>query len=196
MRGAILDNPRDEARMKATPTAIEGVLVIEPKVFGDTRGFFFESYNEEAFAAATGQRVAFVQDNHSRSGRGVLRGLHWQEAPHAQGKLVRVTRGAVFDVAVDIRRGSPTFGRWVGAELSGENHRQLWIAPGLAHGFMVVSESADFLYKTTAYYAPASERCIRWDDADLAIAWPDLGMTPLVSAKDAAGLSFAAFLAG
>ncbi len=178
--------------MKVIPTAIDGVLVIEPKVFGDARGFFFESFNAQAFAAATGARAPFVQDNHSRSARGVLRGLHWQEAPYSQGKLVRVTRGAVFDVAVDIRPESPTFGRWFGTELSGDNHRQLWIAAGLAHGFLVVSESADFLYKTTAYYAPAAERTIRWDDADLAIAWPDVGVAPIVSAKDAAGLSFAA----
>jgi dTDP-4-dehydrorhamnose 3,5-epimerase len=182
--------------MKVTPTAIDGVLVIEPKVFGDARGFFFESFNEQAFAAATGEHAPFVQDNHSRSARGVLRGLHWQDAPHGQGKLVRVTNGAVFDVAVDIRRQSATFGRWFGTELSGENHRQVWIAPGLAHGFLVVSDSADFLYKTTAYYAPAAERTIRWNDADLAIAWPDVGIAPIVSAKDATGLSFAALRDG
>jgi dTDP-4-dehydrorhamnose 3,5-epimerase len=181
--------------MKVIPTAIDGVLVLEPKVFGDVRGFFFESFNEQAFAAATGVHAPFVQDNHSRSARGVLRGLHWQDAPYGQGKLVRVASGAVFDVVVDIRPASPTCGRWFGAELSGDNHRQLWIAPGLAHGFLVVSESADFLYKTTAYYAPAAERTIRWDDADLAIAWPDAGVAPIVSAKDAAGLSFAAFRA-
>jgi dTDP-4-dehydrorhamnose 3,5-epimerase len=179
--------------MKANATAIDGVFVIEPKVFGDARGFFLESFNEDAFAAATGQRVAFVQDNHSRSARGVLRGLHWQEEPHAQGKLVRVTSGAVFDVAVDLRRASPTFGRWTGAELSGDNHRQMWIPPGLAHGFLVLGESADFLYKTTAYYAPTAERAIRWDDPELAIAWPDIGMAPIVSTKDAAGISFAEF---
>jgi dTDP-4-dehydrorhamnose 3,5-epimerase len=181
--------------MKAIPTTIEGVFLIEPKVFGDSRGFFLESFNEAAFAAATGQHVAFVQDNHSRSGRGVLRGLHWQEPPHAQGKLVRVTTGAVFDVAVDLRRESPTFGRWFGGELSGDNHRQLWIPAGLAHGFLVLSESADFLYKTTDYYAPSSERAIRWDDPELAVGWPDLGTTPSISAKDAAASSFAAFRA-
>ena len=176
----------------ATPTAIADVMVLQPKVFGDARGFFFESFNERAFREATCCTLPFVQDNHSRSARGVLRGLHAQDAPHAQGKLVRVTQGAVFDVAVDIRRGSPTFGRWVGVELSGANHKQLWIPPGLAHGFLVVSESADFLYKTTDYYAPQAERTIRWDDAELAIAWPDVGMAPLVSAKDAAGAAFAA----
>jgi dTDP-4-dehydrorhamnose 3,5-epimerase len=179
--------------MKTTATAIEGVVVIEPKVFGDARGFFFEDYNQAAFDAALGQPVRFVQDNHSHSSRGVLRGLHWQEAPYAQGKLVRVVSGAVFDVAVDIRSGSPTFGRWIGIELSAENRRELWIAPGLAHGFVVLSETTDFLYKTTAYYAPAAERALRWDDPDLGIDWPDLGMAPIVSAKDAAGLSFAAW---
>ena len=177
--------------LKVTPTAIEGVLIVEPVVFGDARGFFFESFNAEAFAAATGSPASFVQDNHSRSARGVLRGLHYQVAPHAQGKLVRVTEGAVFDVAVDIRPGSATFGRWVGVELNGANHRQLWVPAGLAHGFMVISETADFLYKTTGYYAPAAERCIRWDDPDLAIAWPDIGGPPRVSAKDAAGAPFA-----
>jgi dTDP-4-dehydrorhamnose 3,5-epimerase len=177
--------------MKASPTNIDGVVVIEPVVFGDARGFFLESYVLQTFDAAVGRRVDFVQDNHSRSPRGVLRGLHWQDAPHAQGKLVRVSNGAVFDVAVDIRIGSPTFGRWFGIELSGANHRQLWIAPGLAHGFLVLSESADFLYKATDYYAPAAEQTIRWDDPDLAIAWPDLGMAPIVSAKDAAGAAFA-----
>ena len=177
--------------MKATPTDIDGVLVIEPKVFGDARGFFLESFNQQAFDAALGRHVEFVQDNHSRSPRGVLRGLHWQQAPHAQGKLVRVTNGAVFDVAVDIRIGSPTCGRWFGIKLSAANHRQLWIAPGLAHGFLVLSESADVLYKTTAYYAPAAERTIRWDDADLAIDWPDVGVAAIVSAKDGAGAAFA-----
>ena len=166
------------ATMQATPTDIDGVIVFEPKVFGDARGFFLESFRQQAFDAAIGRHVEFVQDNHSRSPRGVLRGLHWQEAPHAQGKLVRVSRGSVFDVAVDIRRGSPTFGRWFGIELSDANQRQLWIAPGLAHGFLVTSESADFLYKTTAYYAPEVERAIRWDDPDLKIAWPDVGMAP------------------
>lgn len=172
--------------MKATPTAIPDVLLIEPKVFGDERGFFLESFNQKAFDAAVGRHVAFVQDNHSRSARGVLRGLHYQLPPHAQGKLVRVTRGAVYDVAVDIRPDSPTYGRWVGVELSGENHRQLWIPPGLAHGFLVTSESADFLYKTTEFYTPAAERAIRWNDPALAIEWPLAGLTPTLSAKDLA----------
>ena len=183
------------ASLKATATGIEGVLIVEPKVFGDSRGFFLESYNEQSFADAIGERVTFVQDNHSRSERGVLRGLHWQEPPFEQGKLVRVTSGNVLDVAVDIRRGSPTFGRSVAVELSEENHRQLWIAPGLAHGFLVLSEWADFLYKATTYYHPAAERAIRWDDPDLSIPWPDIGSAPLVSAKDAAAMSFDAFRA-
>jgi len=175
--------------MKATPTAIPDVLIIEPKVFGDSRGFFFESFNQAAFDAAAGQPAGFVQDNHSRSARGVLRGLHYQ-IQKPQGKLVRVVRGAVFDVAVDIRRASPTFGRWVGVELTEDNHRQLWVPPGFAHGFVVTSESADFLYKTTEFYAPAHERAILWNDADLGIDWPDLGMAPLLSAKDAAASPF------
>jgi dTDP-4-dehydrorhamnose 3,5-epimerase len=170
--------------MKVTPTLIPDVLVLEPKVFGDARGFFMESFNQQAFNDAVGHAVAFVQDNHSRSAKGVLRGLHYQLPPHAQGKLVRVTQGAVFDVAVDVRPGSATFGRWVGVELSGENHKQMWIPPGLAHGFLVLSESADFLYKTTDYYAPQAERSLHWADATLAIAWPDVGMAPTLSAKD------------
>jgi len=172
--------------MKAIQTDIEGVLILEPQVFGDARGFFMESFNAQAFNALVGHEVSFVQDNHSRSAKGVLRGLHFQKAPHAQGKLVRVTAGAVFDVAVDIRKDSPSFGRWVGVELSADNHRQFWIPPGLAHGFLVLSDSADFLYKTTDYYAPQAEGALRWDDPDLAIAWPDIGMTPQLSAKDAA----------
>lgn len=172
--------------MKVTPTAIEGVLIIEPKVFGDERGFFFESFNQRAFNEAVGHTVDFVQDNHSRSAKGVLRGLHFQRPPHAQGKLVRVTQGSVFDVVVDIRPDSATFGRWVGVELSGVNHRQMWIPAGLAHGFLVTSNSADFLYKTTDYYRPESEGSVRWDDPDLAIAWPLEGITPALSAKDAA----------
>jgi dTDP-4-dehydrorhamnose 3,5-epimerase len=172
--------------MRIEKTAIEGVLILEPKVFGDARGFFLESFNQRLFDEAVGAPVQFVQDNHSRSVRGVLRGLHFQRPPHAQGKLVRVTAGAVFDVAVDIRRDSPTFGRWVGAELSADNHRQLWIPAGLAHGFVVLSESADFLYKATDYYAPQAEDAIRWDDPDLAIAWPDTGAAPSLSGKDAA----------
>ena len=173
--------------MKVTATAIPGVLIFEPKVFGDERGFFMESFNQRAFNDAVGHEVNFVQDNHSRSGKGVLRGLHYQLPPHAQGKLVRVSQGSVFDVAVDIRKGSPTFGHWVGAELSGQNHRQLWLPPGMAHGFLVLSESADFLYKTSAYYAPQAEACIRWDDPDLGIHWPDIGQAPTVSNKDAQG---------
>jgi len=172
--------------MKVTTTAIEGVLIIEPKVFGDERGFFFESFNQRAFNEAVGHTVDFVQDNHSRSAKGVLRGLHFQRPPHAQGKLVRVTQGSVFDVAADIRADSPTFGRWVGVELSGANHRQMWIPAGLAHGFLVTSDSADFLYKTTDYYRPESEGSVRWDDPDLAIAWPLDGITLALSAKDAA----------
>jgi dTDP-4-dehydrorhamnose 3,5-epimerase len=171
--------------MQITRTPIDGVLVFEPKVFGDERGFFLESFNRQAFNEAVGHRVDFVQDNHSRSARGVLRGLHYQRAPHAQGKLVRVTQGSVFDVAVDMRADSPTFGQWFGMELSAHNHKQLWIAPGLAHGFLVTSDSADFLYKTTAYYHPEVEASVRWNDPALAIAWPLDGRTPVLSAKDA-----------
>lgn len=171
--------------MKITQTAIDGVLILEPKVFGDERGFFMESFNQKAFNEAVGRDVIFVQDNHSRSAKGVLRGLHFQKPPHAQGKLVRVTQGSVFDVAVDIRKNSPTFGRWVGVELTGSNHKQLWIPPELAHGFLVMSDSADFLYKTTDYYAPQMEGSVRWDDPSLAIEWPLDGTTPMLSAKDA-----------
>lgn len=170
--------------MKATPTAIPEVLIIEPKVFGDARGFFYESFNGKAFDEAVGRHVEFVQDNHSRSTRGVLRGLHYQ-IQQPQGKLVRVARGAVFDVAVDIRKSSPTFGKWVGVELNEDNHRQLWVPPGFAHGFLVLSDSADFLYKTTDYYAPAHERSLHWNDVTLAIDWPDCGVQPQLSAKDA-----------
>ena len=174
--------------MRCTPTAIPDVLILEPKVFGDDRGFFYESYNQQAFQAATGLDVTFVQDNHSKSARNVLRGLHYQvEQP--QGKLVRVVQGEVFDVAVDIRKGSKTFGLWVGQILSAENKKQLWVPPGLAHGFVVLSETAEFLYKTTDYYAPAHERCIAWNDPDLAIDWQMQG-EPLLSAKDAAGVAF------
>ena len=179
--------------MNAQSTAIEGVFVLEPKVFGDARGFFMESYNRHAFHEATGLDIDFVQDNHSRSRKGVLRGLHYQ-IQQPQGKLVRVTSGAVFDVAVDIRRGSPTFGRWVGEELSADNHRQLWVPPGMAHGFVVLSESADFLYKTTDYYAPQFERSIAWNDPTIGIDWPlaAYGITePLLSDKDRAGLPLA-----
>lgn len=174
--------------MKVTRTEIPDVMVIEPKVFGDARGFFFESFNRRAFAQATGCDLEFVQDNHSRSGRGVLRGLHYQ-IRQPQGKLVRVAKGAVFDVAVDVRRASPTFGRWVGVELSEDNQRQLWVPPGFAHGFVVLSEVADFLYKTTDYYAPEHERAIRWDDVDLGIDWPLQAhgiQAPSLSGKDAA----------
>jgi dTDP-4-dehydrorhamnose 3,5-epimerase len=171
--------------MNVEKTAIHGVLILQPKVFGDARGFFVESFNQRAFDDAAGRHVEFVQDNHSRSTRGVLRGLHFQKGDRAQGKLVRVVAGAVFDVAVDIRRDSPTFGRWVGVELSADNHRQLWVPPGLAHGFLVTTDSADFLYKTTEFYSPADEGAVRWDDPDLAIAWPDVGEPPRLSAKDA-----------
>ena len=172
--------------MKVTPTVIPDVLIIEPKVFGDDRGFFFESFNQKTFNDATGLNLSFVQDNHSRSVKGVLRGLHYQ-VQQAQGKLVRVMLGAVFDVAVDIRRSSPTFGQWVGVELTEQNHKQLWVPAGFAHGFLVLSESADFLYKTTDYYAPAHERCIAWNDPAIGIDWPS-GLTPLLSPKDQAGL--------
>jgi len=175
--------------MKAIPTRLPEVLLIEPKVFGDVRGFFFESFNQRAFAQATGLDVNFVQDNHSRSARGVLRGLHYQ-IQQPQGKLVRVVRGAVFDVAVDLRRSSPNFGRWVGADLSEDNHRQLWVPPGFAHGFVVTSDSADFLYKTTDYYAPEHERCIAWNDPAIGIEWP-LQAEPQLSAKDRAGWALA-----
>lgn len=157
--------------MKVTSTAIPDVLIFEPKVFGDDRGFFLESFNQKIFDEAVGRHADFVQDNHSRSTKGVLRGLHYQ-IQQPQGKLVRVASGAVFDVAVDIRRSSPTFGKWVGVELSAENHRQLWVPEGFAHGFLVLSETADFLYKTTDYYAPAHERSIVWNDKDLGIQWP------------------------
>lgn len=171
--------------MNVIPTAIPDVLIIEPKVFGDARGFFFESFNQRAFNQAVGQEVEFVQDNHSRSSRGVLRGLHYQ-IRQPQGKLVRVVRGAVFDVAVDVRKSSPTFGRWVGVALTEDNHRQLWVPPGFAHGFVVTSESADFLYKTTDYYAPEHERCIVWNDKVIGIEWP-LDAVPQLSAKDQMG---------
>jgi dTDP-4-dehydrorhamnose 3,5-epimerase len=171
--------------MNLRPAGIPDVLVIEPKVFGDARGFFFESYNAREIEVALGRSLTFVQDNHSASAQGVLRGLHYQ-LPHPQGKLVRVVRGEVFDVAVDLRADSRTCGRWVGETLSADNKRQLWIPEGFAHGFLVLSESAEFLYKTTDYWYPAHEQCIRWDDPELAIAWP-LEVAPIVSAKDAAG---------
>lgn len=174
--------------MKGTETTLPGVLILEPKVFGDDRGFFYESFNARSFQDATGLDPAFVQDNHSRSTRGVLRGLHYQ-VQQPQGKLVRVTAGEVFDVAVDIRRHSATFGQWFGLHLSADNKRQLWIPEGFAHGFLVLSEYAEFLYKTTDYYAPTHERCIRWDDPQLAIDWPLQGLTPQLSGKDQAGAS-------
>lgn len=174
--------------MHIIQTAIPDVLILEPKVFGDERGFFYESFNARAFSEATGLNPNFVQDNHSRSQQGVLRGLHYQ-VEQAQGKLVRVTAGEVYDVAVDLRHQSPTFGQWVGTHLSADNKRQMWVPEGFAHGFVVLSEFAEFLYKTTDYYAPAHERCIRWDDPKLAIAWPLQG-EPKLSAKDQQGLSF------
>ena len=176
--------------MNIIETALPGVLIIEPRVFGDARGFFLESWNQASFAAA-GLSMDFVQDNHSRSARGVLRGLHYQ-LENPQGKLVRVTQGAVFDVAVDIRRSSPHFGKSVGVELSADNHRMLWIPPGFAHGFLVLSETADFLYKCTTLYHPPSDRGIRWNDPDIGIAWPDVGLAPLLSAKDAVAAQLAA----
>lgn len=172
--------------LQVTPTALPEVCIVEPKVFGDARGFFMESWNEARFNDALGQNIHFVQDNHSRSSRGVLRGLHYQLDPHPQGKLVRCTSGAVFDVAVDVRRSSPNFGRWVGVELTADNHRQLWIPPGFAHGFVVISETADFLYKTSGCYAPECEGAVRWDDPAIGIEWPLDGITPQLSAKDVA----------
>ena len=172
--------------MQITPTALPGVLILEPRVFGDERGFFLESFNQRAFDAALGHTVTFVQDNHSRSQRGVLRGLHYQLPPHAQGKLVRVVRGSAFDVAVDIRRGSATFGRWAGATLDGASHRQMWIPPGFAHGFLALDDDTHFLYKTADYYDRESERAIAWNDPAIGIDWPTQGSAPLLAAKDAA----------
>lgn len=176
--------------MKVTPARIPDVLIIEPRVFGDERGFFLESFNQKAFNQALGREVVFVQDSHSRSTKNVVRGLHWQQAPMAQGKLVRVVQGEVFDVAVDLRKDSKTYGQWVGEILTADNKKQLWIPPGFAHGFLTLSESADFLYKTTEYYSPEHERCIRWNDPAIAIAWPLTG-DALLSPKD----SLAPFLA-
>lgn len=178
--------------MKVERTRLPEVLVIEPRVFGDERGFFQESWNKARFDEAVGHPVDFVQDNHSRSGRGVLRGLHYQ-IRQAQGKLVRVVRGRVFDVAVDLRRSSPRLGQWVGVELSAENHRQLWIPPGFGHGYLTLSDTADFLYKATDYYAPGHERALAWDDAHVGVEWPlaELGIAPVLSAKDAAGRRWA-----
>ena len=176
--------------MQVTATRIPDVLIIEPKVFGDARGFFFESFNQHAFDAAVGKHYDFVQDNHSKSSQGVLRGLHYQ-VQQAQGKLVRVVQGKVLDVAVDIRKSSPTFGQWVAVELSEDNQRQLWVPPGFAHGFVVYSETAEFLYKTTDYYAPAYERCIAWNDASLGIDWNLGDIAPQLSAKDQQGKALA-----
>ncbi|WP_312528853.1 dTDP-4-dehydrorhamnose 3,5-epimerase [Comamonas sp.] len=176
--------------MQAIDTSLPDVKIIEPKVFGDARGFFYESFNQRAFDAAVGRHYDFVQDNHSKSSRGVLRGLHYQ-LEQAQGKLVRVVQGRVIDVAVDIRKSSATFGHWVAVELSEDNQRQLWVPPGFAHGFVVVSDTAEFLYKTTDYYAPAHERCIIWNDAQLSIDWQLNGLEPQLSAKDQQGKAFA-----
>jgi dTDP-4-dehydrorhamnose 3,5-epimerase len=176
--------------LKTIETALPGVLIIEPRLFGDARGFFLESWNARAFAQATGLDTHFVQDNHSRSRRGVLRGLHYQ-IRQPQGKLVRVVRGAIFDVAVDLRKSSPTFGRWFGVELTEDNHRQLWVPPGFGHGFLVLTESADVLYKATDYYAPEHERSLLWNDPAVGIEWPLDGIEPLLSAKDAEGLPLA-----
>jgi len=175
--------------MKIIDTEIPDVKIIEPRVFGDERGYFYESFNQEIFNKAVGRHVEFVQDNHSMSKKGVLRGLHYQLNPHAQGKLVRCVEGEVFDVAVDIRKSSSTFGQWVGVHLSAENHRQLWIPEGFAHGFLTMSERVQFVYKTTNYYAPQSERSILWNDAEININWPKLDSYTL-SSKDEVGLSF------
>jgi len=175
--------------MRVHPTRIPDVMMLDPEVFGDERGFFFESFNARTFRERTGRIREFVQDNHSRSARGVLRGLHYQVGQQAQGKLVRVVVGEVYDVAVDLRQRAPTFGQWVGVRLSAENKRQLWVPEGFAHGFLVLSDYAELLYKTTEYYSPEQERCIRWDDADLAIDWPFDG-APQLSAKDQAGVAF------
>lgn len=176
--------------MRVSTTSIGDVLIFTPQLFGDERGFFMESFNQQVFNEAVGYDICFVQDNHSRSSHGVLRGLHYQVPPHEQGKLVRVSQGCVFDVAVDIRRSSPTFGHWVGAELSDVNNHQMWIPPGLAHGFLVLSESADILYKTTRHYSPQSERALQWNDSDLGIHWPKLARPIIQSGKDAAALAF------
>ena len=175
--------------MKINACSVPDVLLIEPRVFGDDRGYFYESFNQRAFNGATGLSLTFVQDNHSKSARNVLRGLHYQ-IQQPQGKLVRVVAGEVFDVAVDFRRSSPTFGKWVGEILSEKNKRQLWVPPGFGHGFVVLSETAEFLYKTTDYYAPEYERCVVWNDPTLAIEWPLGGAVPLLSGKDSAGLAF------
>jgi dTDP-4-dehydrorhamnose 3,5-epimerase len=177
--------------MQVTPTTLAGVLLLAPKVFTDARGHFLESFNQRGFESAVGHTVNFVQDNHSCSQRGVLRGLHYQLPPHTQGKLVRVVRGSAFDVAVDIRKGSPTFGRWVGAMLDATSHRQMWIPPGFAHGFLALEDDTHFLYKTTDYYAKECERAIMWNDPAIGIDWPNLGSPPLLAAKDAVAPSLA-----
>jgi dTDP-4-dehydrorhamnose 3,5-epimerase len=187
IRNASHDHGHQEGSglLKVERTVIDDVLVLEPEVFSDERGFFMESYNQRDFDAAVGACVRFVQDNHSRSSRGVLRGLHYQLAPHAQAKLVRVTLGAVFSVAVDLRKRSRHFGHWVGVELSDTNHRQLWLPPGMAHGFLAISDAAECLYKTTTFYVPEAERCVRWNDPTLAIDWPALDRPPMLSIRDA-----------
>jgi dTDP-4-dehydrorhamnose 3,5-epimerase len=178
--------------MKVAPARIPDVLIIDPRVFGDERGFFLESYNQKVFNEALGQEIVFVQDSHSRSTKNVIRGLHWQVAPKAQGKLVRVVQGEVFDVAVDLRDGSATYGQWVGEILSADNKKQLWIPPGFAHGFLTLSESADFLYKTTEYYSPEHERSLRWNDPTIGISWPVTGEV-LLSPKDSVAPFLASF---
>lgn len=176
--------------MQANRLSIPDVILFSPKVFGDERGFFYESFSRQTFHTLTGLQPDFVQDNHSKSQQGVLRGLHYQLPPKAQGKLVRVVQGEVFDVAVDLRKSSPNFGKWVGEYLSADNKRQLWIPAGFAHGFVTLSETAEFLYKTTDYYAPEYERCILWNDAEIGIIWPSEFITPQLSAKDQAGVKF------
>lgn len=183
-----MSNSSQTSKLKIEQTSIRDVLVIEPKVFGDERGWFSESFNANDFSEATGLKVNFVQDNHSFSRQWTLRGMHYQQE-HVQGKLVRVVAGAVFDVVVDLRKTSPSYGQWVGVELSAQNHRQMWVPPGMAHGFLVLTETAEFLYKTTDYYHPQSEVCLAWDDPSIAIEWPlPNGVAPNVNAKDAAGL--------
>jgi dTDP-4-dehydrorhamnose 3,5-epimerase len=177
--------------MQVTPTALAGVLLLAPKVFADERGYFLESFNQRGFEAVVGHTVTFVQDNHSCSQRGVLRGLHYQLPPHAQGKLVRVVRGSAFDVAVDIRKASPTFGRWVGTTLYATSHHQMWIPPGFAHGFLALEDDTLFLYKTTDYYTKDCERAVMWNDPAVGIDWPSLGSAPLLAAKDAAAPALA-----
>jgi dTDP-4-dehydrorhamnose 3,5-epimerase len=183
-------NPKGSL-MRVEKTAIEGVLLLTPRVFEDQRGFFLESWNQRALDEAVGECVTFVQDNRSRSARGVLRGLHYQTEPHPQGKLVSVLSGAIFDVVVDLRRASPSFGKSLGLELKAEDHTMIWIPAGFAHGFLVLSDFADVAYKATDFYSPAHERCIRWDDPDLVIVWPLGDLSPIVSAKDAEGMAFA-----